>query len=431
LKSVVRMDKVSKEYRLGVSRTSLLEVFSSYLNNLFKYKSLPTNEEQVIWALRNISFELSQGDSLGLIGRNGAGKSTLLKLLANITRPTSGQIEVDGRVSALIELGSGFHPDLTGRENIFLNGTILGLARNEIRHRFDEIVAFSELERFIDTPVKRYSSGMTVRLGFAVAACIEPDILLVDEVLAVGDASFRLKCLNRIQSLINKGTSIVFVSHNLYMVQAICPTSIYIDQGQIKYQGRTADAIDAYESDLHREQARKLESERRYRQDRITDVQITQVEVVDAKSEDTPEEFYSQQSVKILVHFFTYRSGEEVNAVVRIVRTDGVTCCMMRTSHDGVEFCLGQGEGVITVELDPLQLTGGTYFIDARLTNATDSVILSTASSKWFYVSGTGLSHEEQSGVYIPNKKWDCYQIEPQLGKVHQRSNQVRNSDGL
>ena len=164
-----------------------------------------------------MSFELSEGESLALVGANGAGKTTILKLLANITKPTLGSIDIDGQLSALIELGAGFHPDLTGRENIFLNGSILGLNRKQIASQLDEIIAFSELEKFIDTPVKRYSSGMVVRLGFAVASCINPEILLVDEVLAVGDASFQQKCLERIRSLIRCGTSIIFVSHNFYL----------------------------------------------------------------------------------------------------------------------------------------------------------------------------------------------------------------------
>ncbi|MFN8487840.1 MAG: ABC transporter ATP-binding protein [Caldilineaceae bacterium] len=403
--TVVRFNQVSKQYHLGVSRTSLLKTVAQALRRVIKAGSEQSTDDQILWALRDVSFELAQGESLALVGRNGAGKSTLLKLLANITRPTSGQITVNGRLSALIELGSGFHPDLTGRENIFMNGTILGLSRSEIRRRFDEIVAFSELERFIDTPVKRYSSGMMVRLGFAVASCIEPDILLVDEVLAVGDASFSQKCLARIQSLLDNGASLIFVSHNLYMVQAICASALYIERGQVKHNGKTASVIDMYERDLHEERAQKFELSPVGQNEGFTDVQIKEIVIVDEDGMNQ-KEFCSDQAVKIRVHYQAHRSSGAVNAVVRIIRTDGLTCCMMRTSIDQVALALQAGTGAFSVMLEPLQLAGGSYFVDARITNATDSIVLASGWSSWFYVSGSALSHEEQSGVFEPRRKW-------------------------
>ena len=212
----------------------------------------------MLWALSDISFSVRRGESLALVGPNGAGKTTILKLLANITKPTAGRVHVAGRLSALIELGAGFHPDLTGRDNVFLNGAILGIRRTEIQRRFDDIVDFSGLERFIDTPVKRYSSGMIVRLGFAVASCIDPDVLLVDEVLAVGDAAFSQKCMSRIRALIKQGTSIVFVSHNLYLVKAACERALYLSAGRCLCEGSTDEVIRAYEQDIHDERARRL-----------------------------------------------------------------------------------------------------------------------------------------------------------------------------
>jgi lipopolysaccharide transport system ATP-binding protein len=411
LRTVIHFNHVSKLYRLGLTRTSVLKTFTNSMKKAVNPKNRENDVNQELWALRDVSFELSQGESLGLIGKNGAGKSTILKLLAKITQPTLGDIDITGKLSALIELGSGFHPDLTGRDNIYLNGTILGLSKNEIRRHFDEIVDFSELERFIDTPVKRYSSGMTVRLGFAVAACIKPDILLVDEVLAVGDASFRQKCMSRIHSLISDGTSIIFVSHNLYMVQAVCPLSLYIASGQVKYRGKTTDAIDAYERDFHEERARKFEISQQNQEDEMNDIQINKVEILDLNSLETPLEFHSQQPVEVRIHYSAYGSKRSANAVVRIVRTDGVTCCMVRSSIDKLSLNLHEGGGIISVVLDPLQLTGGTYYIDARITNVSDTVVLSTAWSEWFYVSGVALSHEEQSGVFEPRRRWEHHKL--------------------
>jgi lipopolysaccharide transport system ATP-binding protein len=416
LKTVVHFNHVSKLYRLGLTRTSVLRTLTNSLKKVINHRNRENDENLELWALRDVSFELSQGESLGLIGKNGAGKSTILKLLAKITQPTSGDIDIKGKLSALIELGSGFHPDLTGRDNIYLNGTILGLSKNDIKRHFDEIVDFSELERFIDTPVKRYSSGMTVRLGFAVAACIKPDILLVDEVLAVGDASFRQKCMNRIHSLINDGTTIIFVSHNLYMVQAVCPSALYIVDGRVKFQGKTLEAIDAYERDFHEERARKYEISKQNHEDPMTDVQINKVEILDANSFDTPAEFHSEQTVEVRIHYSAFGSNRSANAVVRLVRTDGVTCCMVRTSIDKILLNLHQGEGFISVTLDPLQVTGGTYYVDARITNTSDTVVLSTAWSDWFYVSGSALSHEEQSGVFEPRRRWEHHKLSEYTG---------------
>jgi lipopolysaccharide transport system ATP-binding protein len=248
--TTITFSNVSKQYQLGLTRTSAPALVARWARKALRR---PAGEAagRTFWALRDVSFELRQGDSLALVGANGAGKTTILKLLANITKPTSGSLATHGQLSALIELGTGFHPDLTGRENIFLNGTILGLRRKEIAGRLDEIIDFAGLERFIDTPVKRYSSGMIVRLGFAVAASIHPDILLVDEVLAVGDAAFQQKCLKRIHSLIEGGASIVFVSHNFYLVQAVCSTALYLKKGEVQHYGPTREVIDHYEQDLH------------------------------------------------------------------------------------------------------------------------------------------------------------------------------------
>lgn len=204
-------------------------------------------EREDFWALRDVSFSVQPGEVVGVIGRNGAGKSTLLKILSRITEPTTGRITLRGRVASLLEVGTGFHPDLTGRENIYLNGAILGMHRAEIRRKFDEIVAFAEVERFLDTPVKRYSSGMYVRLAFSVAAHLEPEILIVDEVLAVGDAQFQKKCLGKMQDVARgEGRTVLFVSHNLATIQALCSRGLYLDRGSLAHDGPARDAVARY-----------------------------------------------------------------------------------------------------------------------------------------------------------------------------------------
>src|ERR1700737_3962244 len=211
---------------------------------LFDRKARPTVE--TFWALKDVSFEVKKGEVVGIIGRNGAGKSTLLKILNRITEPTSGIENIYGRVGALLEVGPGFHPELTGRENIYLNGAILGMKRAEIRRKFDQIVAFGEIDKFLDTPVKRYSSGMYVRLAFAVAAHLEPEILLVDEVLAVGDIEFQNKCLGKMGEIARGGRTVLFVSHNMLAIESLCKSAIFLDAGELRTTGRPRDVVSAY-----------------------------------------------------------------------------------------------------------------------------------------------------------------------------------------
>lgn len=217
----VKVEGVSKKFLIGdTSSGNLRETIAGW----FSQGNDSKTEE--FWALRDINFEVKRGEATGVIGKNGAGKSTLLKILSRITEPTTGRIEIDGRVSSLLEVGTGFHPELTGRENVFLNGTILGMSRTEVKAKFDEIIDFSGIEKFLDTPVKRYSSGMKVRLAFAVAAHLEPEILIIDEVLAVGDAEFQKKCLGKMQDVTGEGRTVLFVSHNMGAVQALCSEEI-------------------------------------------------------------------------------------------------------------------------------------------------------------------------------------------------------------
>jgi lipopolysaccharide transport system ATP-binding protein len=233
---VIRCDRISKRYVLGArvaGRTLRDTIAETVADPLRRRDRARTEHRPPLWALRDVSLEVAEGDLLALIGRNGAGKSTLLKILARITEPTSGQARIRGRLGSLLEVGTGFHGELTGRENIYLNGAILGMRRREIERRFDEIVDFSEVERFLDTPLKRYSSGMTVRLAFAVAAHLEPEILLVDEVLAVGDIGFQRKCIGKMSAVASEGRTVVFVSHNMAVIQSLCRRGILLEAGAV------------------------------------------------------------------------------------------------------------------------------------------------------------------------------------------------------
>jgi lipopolysaccharide transport system ATP-binding protein len=251
--AAIRVENISKKYILqhqvgGRSRyVALRDVLAQKFNSIFRRGSGPDASREEFWALKDVSFEIKQGEAVGIIGRNGAGKSTLLKILSRITKPTKGRIEIEGRVASLLEVGTGFHPELTGRENIFLNGAILGMHRAEIKKKFDEIVAFAEVEKFLDTPVKHYSSGMYMRLAFAVAAHLEPEILIVDEVLAVGDAQFQKKCLGKMQDVSTKeGRTVIFVSHNMQAVVQLCSSAILLSKGHIAQEGKIEKVIEHY-----------------------------------------------------------------------------------------------------------------------------------------------------------------------------------------
>ena len=264
----IKVENISKCYRIGLKEeihesfaSAIFDFIKKPLKNYRKYRSLyrfgdiepdkssnANNNSDIIWALKNVSFKVEKGEVLGIIGRNGAGKSTLLKILSRVSDPTSGYAEIHGRVSSLLEVGTGFHPDLTGRENVYLNGTILGMKKKEIDQKFDDIVAFSEIGKFLDTPVKRYSSGMRVRLAFSVAAYLDPEILIIDEVLAVGDSAFQKKCLNKMEGVAKEGRTVLFVSHNMGMVSELCSKCMRLSNGEIEAIGETKDIVSDYVS---------------------------------------------------------------------------------------------------------------------------------------------------------------------------------------
>ena len=258
MNTLIKVENLSKQYRLGlIGSGTMRDDFTKWWSDI-RGKENPllklgeTNDRtsfgnsDYVWSLRDINFSVNQGDVLGIIGRNGAGKSTLLKILSRITAPTTGSVKIKGRVASLLEVGTGFHPELTGRENIFLNGAILGMKKAEIKSKLDEIIQFSSVERYVDTPVKRYSSGMYVRLAFAVAAHLDPEILIIDEVLAVGDAEFQNKCLGKIKDISSEGRTVLFVSHNMGSIQNLCNRGILLNNGEVVFDGGAVDAVNAY-----------------------------------------------------------------------------------------------------------------------------------------------------------------------------------------
>jgi lipopolysaccharide transport system ATP-binding protein len=401
-RGTIEFEQVSKRYRLG-SLGTLRGAVSDLLS-----RGREEDRRRLMWALRDVSFRVEPGHALGLIGPNGAGKTTALKLLSNITRPTSGRIEVQGRVSSLIELGAGFHPELTGRENIYLNGAILGLRRSEIARKLDDIIAFSELERFIDTPVKRYSSGMYVRLGFAVAAHVEPDVLLVDEVLAVGDTSFRHRCIKHMRALREKGTSIVFVSHNMHQVRDMCDSTLLMMRGQIHAQGEPSAVIAEYES-LMRSGILSQEAEGEFgapMAESQGSLIIKSVEIA-SMGQSNGNELPSHCPAKLRVAFEAVAPEQIGRVDVRIIRDDSTLCSAVDSvgsSDAGLSLRELSGKGVIEVTYDPLQLTSGKYVALVQVTDPGDSIVIASGQSRPFGVLENYNIYEP--GVYTPLVRW-------------------------
>jgi lipopolysaccharide transport system ATP-binding protein len=324
------VQKISKLYTLGKAKSgNFRESFSQLLTKGNK-------EDSEFWALKDVSFELGKGKVLGVVGRNGAGKSTLLKILSRITEPTHGRIEINGRMGSLLEVGTGFHPELTGRENIFLNGSILGMKRAEIRSRFDDIIEFAGIEKFIDTPVKRYSSGMYVRLAFAVAAHLEPEILIIDEVLAVGDIAFQKKCLGKMQDIAGHGRTVLFVSHNLQAVRSLCTECIFLKNGQLVVQGPTDEVLALYDqslrstvfnagSDVNNEKNRRGTGDARY----------SGIELVDENG-DSADAFLTDEPACFRLKFKVFRDMPELFASIAL--RSGITRELITTIRYKLPF---------------------------------------------------------------------------------------------
>ena len=309
------------------------------------------------WALRGVTFEVKQGEVLGIIGRNGAGKSTLLKILSRITKPTEGRVRIRGRVASLLEVGTGFHPELTGRENIFLNGALLGMTRDEIRRKFDEIVAFAEVEKFLDTPVKRYSSGMYVRLAFAVAAHLEPEILIVDEVLAVGDAEFQKKCLGKMSEVARGGRTVLFVSHSMASVKSLTQSGIVLENGQIAFGGSTEDAIEFYIRSMERGTAITCD---------LGAGVHTRIERVQLLNQDNqPLSYYSPGDPFIVEITFT-TDGASLLSLEAFLLDSARSNLGLASLYQfqGLNLPSQPGRYICRLLLEPLWLAAGSYWLD-------------------------------------------------------------------
>ena len=341
------------------------------LVNLFQsaWKKREADERKTLWALRDIEFQLKAGEVLGIVGRNGAGKSTLLKILSRITRPTSGSIRVRGKVASLLEVGTGFHEELTGRENVYLSGCILGMKKKRIDAKLDEIVAFAEIEQFIDTPIKRYSSGMKMRLGFAVAANLESDILIVDEVLAVGDGEFQRKCLKAMSDLHSSGRTVVFVSHNLAAVHSLCSRAIWIDRGRMKEDGRPSEVIKSYlaafstTDDVVRDLAEITD------RSGSGDIRFSRIEILSA-DRSGPAAVCCGDSFVVRLYFDAKRDVVQPVFGIDIQTSLGIIVAQVHTYNSGFEIpVLRAGPGHIDVRIEDLNLLPGRYVLSLYAAN--------------------------------------------------------------
>jgi len=409
---VLQVSRLSKCYRLGEysADTMLREVIMGAITKLTDRKQ---EQKQIVWALSDVSFEVQQGEVLGIIGRNGAGKSTLLKLLSRITYPTKGTLKVGGRVASLLEVGTGFHEELTGRENIYLNGSILGMKKTEIKQRLDEIVEFSGIEQFIDTPIKRYSSGMRLRLGFAVAAHLSPDILLVDEVLAVGDADFQKKCLDTMDGLRTSGRTVLFVSHNMAAVESLCSRCIWIEAGQLRADGDARSIVSEYMRTFAQASVGVVNLENIESRTGNGEGRFTHIEFLN-EAGGTINLIRSGDKLTMRLHYRAYKPLRDLVVGINILTEYGTLLAANNNwaTGDDIPF-VEPGEGFADLEIDCLYLLPGRYYLSLWLgkwNNQNDvlkNCIAFDVEPADYYGSGRGI----ESGfglMFLPSRWKSC-----------------------
>ena len=399
----IRVEHLSKQYVLGKAsqQTMIRERLASLLKNPFAKESGPAD---TLWALRDVSFGVKEGEVVGIIGRNGAGKSTLLKILSKITYPTQGQVKVRGRVASLLEVGTGFHEELTGRENIYLNGSILGMRRREVEAKLDQIIEFAGVERFIDTPIKRYSSGMRLRLGFAVAAHLDPDVLIVDEVLAVGDAGFQKKCLSVMEDLRKGGRTVLFVSHNMAAVENLCSRGIWIDGGRVRRDGPTHEVIESYLSSFAETQQSASDLSGVESRHGNGDIRYTGISflAIDGQPQLVTR---SGDSIRLRFHYHAKKAIPYPSFGFRLLTEMGTLVTDTSTWHHSLDIPeIAPGDGHLDLEIDFLNLLPGRYDF-----------------SLWI----TGLAQIVYDGVE------HCAKLEVELANVYRSGRQLDSRSGI
>jgi ABC-type polysaccharide/polyol phosphate transport system ATPase subunit len=361
--NAIELNHVWKKFKRGEKNNSIRDSIPAFFRNLKKKKTEGLQEKE-FWAVHDVNFTVKKGEVVGIIGPNGAGKSTTLKLLSGILMPTQGTLKINGRLSALIEVTAGFHPDLTGRENVYLNGTILGMKKKEIDDKFEEIVDFSGIREFIDTPVKRYSSGMMSRLGFSVAAHIDPEVLLVDEVLAVGDIAFQSKCAQKMRELLKSGVTIAIVSHNLPLIQSLCQRVILINRGQVVKEGSPNEVIPFYENLMSEKKEEELR-EKLKRADQVKPKDKSPLTIHDIKIVDQTGNHLKNctfgTDITVKVEFEAHEKIESPIFVFGFKRADGILCCISNTKRLGMLIGDLHGKGTATIHLGKLSLTPNVY----------------------------------------------------------------------
>lgn len=396
----VALHEISKAFRIGATHGSLRDAAPALLRRLSRRPRREANE--TLWALRDVSFEVERGQTLGVIGPNGAGKTTLLKILSGVTYPTGGSIHVDGRLSSLIELGAGFHPELTGRENVYLYGSILGIGRRRMAASFDRIVAFSELEKFIDTPIKRYSAGMFVRLGFAVAIHVEPDVLVVDEVLAVGDMAFQRKCLDKIEEIRARGTSVVLVSHNLRTVESLCGRALWLQGGRIRERGDVPSVVAAYTNAVNQAMRDGVESHTTPSRRGSGEVRLASVRVVDRHGSE-PDRFRLFDPIIVEMRYRTRRRVDSPSFDVAVYANSGARVCTATTRLSGYTLPSLDGEGMVRCIFDSPTFSPGGYTVTAAIFDPDDVTML----DQWHHAAAFCIDTEQ-----IGNARWQLQQEE-------------------
>lgn len=424
----LRVDGLGKKYNIGGIQEKYRTLRDSMTDAIAapwrRARSLLRGEaygaaglDQVIWALKEISFEVHHGEVVGIIGRNGAGKSTLLKVLSRITEPSEGYVELFGRVGALLEVGTGFHPELTGRENVYLNGAILGMSRTEINQKFDEIVAFAEIEKFIDTPVKHYSSGMGLRLGFAVAAHLEPEILVVDEVLAVGDVAFQQKCMGKMEDVAGEGRTVLFVSHNMAAVQNLCQRALLLDHGTLVNSGETSDIIAQYLSRVDSAQSQSLA----HRTDRAGSgvARYTEVRFENGTGESSNNTLMAGREAIITLVYDSDEPGtlDGVRASITVKNQSNTELFCCWTQAVNAEINSISPKGTLVCRIPRLPLMPGKYYLDLVLSiggraadKITDAATLTVIEGDFF---GTGKLPPKKLGDVLVDHSWTAAKNAP------------------